>query len=283
MCLADTARAEHGHEHHHDHDHGPRVTRRSLLGAAAAGAMATVLAPAAPALAAVPRSRSVRDLTHTFRAGFPSYSMPPPVKRTAVTIERDGYYGQEWTFFEHSGTHVDVPGHFTPGGRLAPALRADELVVPVAVIDISARAARDADAAVTVDDLERYEHGNGRIPRGAGVFMYSGWESRVGDPDAYRNADAAGTYRFPGFGAAAVDWLLERRGITCIGVDTLSLDPGNSTTFPVHTRLLGADRYGIENLANLRTLPAHGATAIVGMVPWEEGSGGPARVLALTR
>ncbi len=78
-------------------------------------------------------------------------------------------------------------------------------------------------------------------------------------------------------------WLLAKRAITCIGVDTLSLDPGNSTTFPVHHTLLGADRYGVENLANLKSIAARGATAIVGLVPWEEGSGGPARVLALVR
>ena len=36
----------------------------------------------------------------------------------------------------------------------------------------------------------------------------------------------------------------------------------------------------MENLANLDRIPPHGATAMVGVVPWEAGSGGPARVFA---
>jgi len=142
------------------------------------------------------------------------------------------------------------------------------------------RAAGDPDAQVEVRDLRAYERHHGRIPRHAAVCMFSGWERRVGDPDAYRNPGPDGTFHFPGFGLDAVEWLLERRHIRAIGVDTLSLDFGASTTFEVHSRLLGADRYGIENLANLGRVPARGAEAIVGVIPWEQGSGGPCRVLA---
>jgi kynurenine formamidase len=63
-------------------------------------------------------------------------------------------------------------------------------------------------------------------------------------------------------------------------VSTLSIDPGNSATFDTHLILTGADRYGIENLANLDRIPKRGATIIVGLIPYEEGSGGQARVIA---
>jgi kynurenine formamidase len=43
---------------------------------------------------------------------------------------------------------------------------------------------------------------------------------------------------------------------------------------------LATDRYGIENLAGLDGIPPRGATAYVGLIPWEEGSGGPCRVIA---
>jgi kynurenine formamidase len=268
---------------------GPRrVSRRAFLSGAAGTTVAaflsacsagteTVETPTTPGLSV----RSVRDLTHPFRAGFPVYTGASPVRRNLKTIERDGFYSQEWTFGEHSGTHVDVPGHFVAGGRLAPQMRPEELVIPAVVIDISDRAGSNPDADVTLDDLEEYERRNGRIPGRAGVFVYSGWEERLDDPDSFLNRDPAGTFHFPGFGKAALDWLLREREISCIGVDTLSLDPGNSTTFDVHKTLLGADLYGIENLANLRSIPARGATVIVGLIPWEDGSGGPARVLAL--
>jgi kynurenine formamidase len=93
----------------------------------------------------------------------------------------------------------------------------------------------------------------------------------------------AGTLHFPGFGAEATEWLLRRRGIRSLGVDTLSIDPGNSTSFDTHLILTGADRYGLENLANLDRLPRRGATVVVGLIPYEQGSGGQARIFASLR
>jgi kynurenine formamidase len=258
----------------------PAVSRRALLLTGAGGALAATLPR--PVLAAPRRNKRnrSRDLTHLFRAGFPMYTGAPPARRTLVTIPENGFYAQEWTFGEHSGTHMDAPGHFVLGGRLTPEIDPRELMVPIVVIDISDKAQSNPDAAVSVDDLVDFERRHGRIPRGALVCEYSGWESRVGDPDAYRNADSSGTYHFPGFGIDAVDWLLANRRIVGIGVDTLSLDVGASTTFDVHVTLLNANRYGVENLANLSQIPPRGAEVFVGVIPWEEGSGGPCRVVA---
>jgi kynurenine formamidase len=285
MCLAETLEAA-----HHQAAAGPpapvprrgMVSRRGLLtgAGASAGAAALAMATPAPAAAGQRHRDRVRDLTHLFRAGFPMYIGDPPARRTLFDFDPNGFYAQGWTFAEHSGTHMDAPGHFTPGGRLTPDLDPAELFAPVAVVDIAGRAASNPDAEVEVSDLRAYERRHGRIPRHAAVFMYSGWERFVGDPDAYKNAGPDGTYHFPGFGLDAVEWLLERRDIRAIGVDTLSLDNGRSTTFAVHSRLLGADRYGLENLANTSRIPPRGAEAIVGVVPWERGSGGPCRVLA---
>ncbi len=259
----------------------PVLTRRTALGGGAA-ALATVLAaPVGLATAATRPRRGIKDLTHVFRAGFPVYAFDPPSKRTLVTVENDGFYAQEWTFGEHSGTHMDAPGHFISQGRLTPQIPTRRLMfVPIAVIDITEKASRNPDAVVTVRDLKRFERRHGRIPNRAAVFMDSGWGKRVNDPAAFKNADANGTYHFPGFSNEAAVWLLEHRRITAVGVDTLSLDPGISTTFDVHYTVLGADKYGLENVANLDAIPPLGAKAFVGVVPWEEGSGGPARVIA---
>jgi kynurenine formamidase len=75
-------------------------------------------------------------------------------------------------------------------------------------------------------------------------------------------------------------FLAEERNVRAIGVDTISLDPGNSSTFDVHVSFLGTNRYGIENLANLGSVRPAGATVYVGVIPWEEGSGGPLRAIA---
>jgi kynurenine formamidase len=264
---------------------GSAVTRRTaLLGGAAVAASAALggTAQAGERAPAFPRGRHrLRDLTYPLTTSFPAFSPgEEAARRTLVTIENDGYYLQEWRIIEHIGTHVDAPGHFTVGGRLAPELRLSELIVPAVVIDIAERAAQDPDTVVTIDDVRSFERRHGRVPRDAAVLMYSGWGAKVGDPDAYRGTDAAGTLHFPGFGPDTTEWLLRRRGIRSLGVDTLSIDPGNSTTFETHLILTGADRYGVENLANLDRIPKRGATIVVGLIPYEEGSGGQARVFA---
>ncbi|HEU4899520.1 MAG TPA: cyclase family protein [Actinomycetota bacterium] len=266
---------------------GSRVSRRAaLVGGAAVAATAALegVAEAGERGHGVPgrgRRHGLVDLTHTLTTSFPAFSPGEEAKReTVVTIEDDGYYMQEWRIIEHIGTHVDAPGHFTPGGRLSPDLRPEELVVEAVVIDIADRAARDPDTVVTVDDLRAFERRHGRIPRNAAVLMDSGWAAKVGDAAAYRGADAAGTLHFPGFGPDACEWLLRRRGIRSLGVDTLSIDPGVSTTFETHLILTGADCYGLENLNNLGRIPKRGATIVVGLIPYEEGSGGQARIFA---
>lgn len=265
---------------------GAGFSRRTALVGGAVAAVTAALTGTARAEDRTPRAPSwgrsgLCDLTHPFTTSLPAF-VPgeEPSRRTVVTIEQNGYYLQEWRVFEHIGTHVDAPGHFTPGGRLAPELRIDELITPAVVIDISDRAAREPDTVVTIDDVRDHERRHGRIPDGAAVLMDSGWGARIGDPEAYRGADATGTLHFPGFAADTCQWLLEHRRIRSLGVDTLSIDPGVSTTFDTHLLLTGADRYGLENLAHLDRIPPTGATIVVGLIPFEEGSGGPARVFA---
>ena len=258
----------------------PKLDRRTALLGAAGVAVAAALP--GRALGAPQAKDRTQDLTHEFREGFPGFLGAPAVldRQTAVTIPANGFYGQIWNFWEHNCTHLDVPAHFVTGGRFSPQISLDELVRPLVVVDISERAAADPDAEVVPADLVRFERGHGRIPRGSVVAMNSGWGARSGSVAAYRNVGADGLQHFPGFGKAAVEWLLEERDIAGIGVDTLSLDPGRSQTFDAHVTLLSADRYGIENLANLDQVRPRGATVVVGLVPWEQGSGGPARVFA---
>jgi len=263
---------------------GASVTRRgALLGGAAVAASAALgdSAQASERPVFAGRHHHLRDLTYPLTTSFPAFTPGEEAARqTLVTIPVDGFYLQEWRIIEHIGTHVDAPGHFTIGGRLSPELQLSELITPAVVVDIADRAAHDPDATVTVDDLRRFERRHGRIPRDAAVLMYSGWGAKVGDADAYRGTDAAGVLHFPGFHPDACEWLLQNRRIRSLGVDTLSIDPGNSATFDTHLILTGADRYGVENLANLDRIPPRGATIVVGLIPYEAGSGGQARVFA---
>ena len=265
----------------------PSLSRRGALLGAAGAAATTALslggaraAEAAPSRPKGPRQRSA-DLTYVLSEDFPAFTPgEEAVRRPFTTIPANGYYLQQWEVIEHIGTHVDAPAHFAAGGRYSTELRLDELILPAAVVDIRAKAARDADAVVTVDDLRVSERRHGRIPDKALVIMSSGWGRLVGDPDAYRGTDAAGVLHFPGFSVDAVEWLIKRRGTRAFGVDTLSLDPGESSTFAAHVLSAQSDRYNIENVANVERLPARGARVVVGLIPFKEGSGGQARVLA---
>ena len=274
MCLPGTVEAvREAHERQ-------GVTRRAALAGGGAAALAALLPADAVAHKGRRRRKGrVADLTHVFRAGFPVYTGDTPRRRTLKRFDPDGFYSQEWTFGEHSGTHMDAPGHFVEGLRLVPELRPRELFAPIAVVDISKRAAEDPDAAVGEADIRRWERRHGRIRRGTAVLMNSGWSDKAADETESKNVGADGKYHFPGFGADAVELLINRKA-GAIGVDTMSLDPGISTTFEAHVNWLGTDRYGLENVANLDSIPAHGATLIVGVIPWEEGSGGPCRLLA---
>lgn len=255
----------------------PRLDRRAALLGAAGAALATALPAGARGFRT---GRNVQDLTHLFFEGFPTFGPPSPDREPYATYAANGFYSQTWTFHEHSGTHMDAPGHFVPGKRLTPDIPAADLIAPLAVVDIRRKAEDDHNAMVEVSDLVRYERRHGRIPSGALVAMNSGWAAKVEDPLAFKGGAAYPNYNFPGFSEDAALFLAEERNVRAIGVDTLSLDPGNSQTFDVHVNFLATNRYGVENLANLGSVPPAGATVYVGVIPWEEGSGGPLRAFA---
>ena len=226
--------------------------------------------------------RTVYDLTHTFSPKLPVFPAFKPVQiRERFSIAKDGFFAKEITFDEHTGTHLDAPVHFVSGGTTADRLAPDRFFAPLVVVSIEARAARDPDALLTVDDLLAWEKQHGRIPRGAVVAMHSGWDARVGDANKFLNKDAAGTMHAPGFGEQAAQFLVKERDIVGAGVDTLSLDAARAQKFVAHLVLLGAGKYGLELMANLSAVPPSGATVIVGGPKHEGATGGPVRVFAV--
>ena len=157
----------------------------------------------------------------------------------------------------------------------------DDLVVPLAIVDISARAQDNPDTSLTPDDIKAWEAKNGPLPEGCCVAMSSGWDKLLMTP-RFAGRDDAGKNHTPGFHAETAQLLMSERSVKGIGVDTLSLDTGlNTGPFPVHYPWLGSGRWGVECLANLDTLPAKGATLILAGPKVKGGTGGPSRVIAL--
>lgn len=264
------------------------LSRRGFV-TALAGTLGALAAPVAAAQQAQPKPvrlaqgfRDVVDLTHTFTPRLPVFPAFKPVKITPrFALGKDGFFANEITFDEHTGTHMDAPVHFVDKAPTADRIPPDTLIAPLAVISITAKAAKNADATLDVDDILAWEKQHGRLPRGAFVAMHSGWDMRVATPDRFLNKDAKGTMHAPGFSEAAARFLATERDIVGAGVDTLSLDTGAAAKFVAHLALLGAGKYAVELMANLGSVPASGATVIVGAPKHEGASGGPVRVLAV--
>ncbi|VAW04800.1 cyclase family protein [hydrothermal vent metagenome] len=248
-------------------------TTTAAVGAAAA--LGTAMAP--PAMAS--GHKQAEDLTHDLHAGFPTYFGAPGIEMTRkFNFADNGFNLFTMDVNEHTGTHVDAPFHFSADGATVEQIPVSSLIAPLCIIDIAARAAEDADAQVTPDDIKAWIAANGDIPGNACVAMYSGWAAKV-ESDDFRNVKDD-VMHFPGFHVEAAQMLLET-GAQSIAVDTLSLDHGKSADFATHYAWLPAGRFGIENLANLDKLPAAGATIIVGAPKHRGGSGGPARIFAM--
>ena len=262
------------------------ISRRGFLtalgGAVAAAAASTPVVAQQKPVRLAKGFRDVHDLTHTFTPKIPVFPAFKPIQiKPKFSIAKDGFFANELTFDEHTGTHMDGPAHFVPGGPTADKLPADKFIAPLAVISIESKAAKDADAVVTVDDVLAWEKQHGRLPAGAFVAMYSGWGSRIGNAERFLNKDAKGTMHAPGFSEDAAKFLTRERDIVGAGVDTLSLDIAAASKFVAHLAFLGAGKYGVELIANLNSVPPSGATIIVGGPKHEGASGGPCRVYAV--
>jgi kynurenine formamidase len=185
---------------------------------------------------------------------------------------------------EHGGTHLDAPIHFAEGRWTVGQIPLERLIARVAVIDVRAQAAEDADYRLEQADIESWEERYGELPEGSIVLMRTGWDEFWPDALTYLGSDAPGDasdLHFPGFGETAVRYLVEEREISMLGVDTASIDHGPSQNFIAHQVANGANIPALENLTNLDQLPEWGAWLIALPVKISEGSGAPARVIAV--
>ncbi|MBI3303861.1 MAG: cyclase family protein [Deltaproteobacteria bacterium] len=230
----------------------------------------------------------VIDLTYAFDEHTIYWPTYKPFQLETLSFGKTAagfwYAANNLCLAEHGGTHMDAPIHFAEGKRTADQVPVQQLIGPAVVIDVRPQAAKDADYRVAVADLEAWEKQHDRIPKGAIVLMLSGWGARWPDKKTYLGTDQPGDVEhlhFPGFSREAAKFLVSQRDIDAIGVDTPSIDYGQSKDFIVHQTINGADKPGLENVANLEKLPATGATLIALPMKIARGSGGPVRIIAV--
>ena len=230
------------------------------------------------------------DLTHAFGSDTIVW---PTEQNFHLVVQQAGetpggyyYASNRLEMAEHGGTHIDAPIHFARGGQTLDQVPIERLIGAGIRIDVSAQCADNRDYLITIQDFERWETVHGRIPNGTIVLIDTGfarfWPSRqqyLGTE--LRGPEGVRVLHFPGLHPEAAAWLVRERQVKVVGIDTASIDYGQSTKFETHVALLSHNVPVFENLSDLHDLPDHGFDVIALPMKIAGGTGGPLRVIAV--
>ena len=240
-------------------------------------------------------SVEVLDLTTPLSRDTPILNLPEPFANTVglslSSVSNFDDAGPAWAWNdvsvgEHAGTHVDAPVHWISGrdGKSVDQIEPSRLVGPLVVIDKTAEVLEDPDFLLEPEHLEQWQEEHGTFPDNCWIIFRTGWSARGDNAEEFANADEAGPHT-PGVSAAGAKWISTNASISGFGVETVGIDAGQAANFdpmfPVHSYLMGADKYGVTSLRHVDRLPVLGATLIVAPLPIVGGTGSPARVYAL--
>ena len=236
------------------------------------------------------KNEQLVDLTHPFDAETVYWPTEEGFvlegERGAVT--EAGYYYEAHRFraAEHGGTHVDAPIHFHAQGQRVDEIPLDRLIGPGVLIDVEAACLADRDHEVAVAELQAWEARHGEIPRGAIVLLYTGFSRHWPDRASYlgtaeRGPAALADLHFPGLSAEAARWLVAEREVRAVGIDTASIDHGQTKTYDTHQALFASNVPAFENVASLALLPPRGFRVVALPMKIGGGSGAPLRIVAL--
>jgi kynurenine formamidase len=258
----------------------------------ACGALAGLLAcaPPSPAPAPFPAGEIV-DLSHAYDAQtifWPTAAEGFRLRKDAEGMTPAGYYYSANSFFtaEHGGTHLDAPVHFAQGRHTVEQIPLERLLGPAVVIDVTRQSEANPDYQVTTDDLLRAEREDGAIPAQALLLIRTGFSRRWPDAARYlgtaeRGPAAVAALHFPGLHPDAARWLAANRPVGAVGIDTASIDYGQSTLFESHRALYERNIPAFENLTALDRLPRRGAHVIALPMKIGGGTGAPLRAVAI--
>jgi kynurenine formamidase len=236
------------------------------------------------------RSGRVIDLTYAFDASSVYWPTAEPFKLETdfegVTDKGYFYSAYRYSAAEHGGTHLDSPVHFAKGRQTVDQIPLSQLIGEAVVVDVTKQCANNPDYQVTVADIEAYEKQHGRIGSGSIVLLRTGFGKFYPDRKKYlgteeRGAAAVPKLHFPGLHPDTARWLTQNRSIKAIGLDTASIDYGQSTLFESHRTLFDKNIPAFENVANLDQLPPKGFSVIALPMKIKGGSGGPLRIVAV--
>lgn len=230
------------------------------------------------------------DLTHS----FDEHTIYWPTEKGFVLekgkagLTPKGYFymANRFAAAEHGGTHLDAPIHFFEGRRTIEAIPLEQLVGEGAVVDVRQKCADNPDYEIGIGDLRAWETSHRRQLVDMIVLLNTGYGRRWPERKRYLGTDARGPQavaelHFPGLAPEAARWLTDERQIKAVGIDTASIDYGQSAHFQSHVRLFERNVPALENLANLDLLP-DGPFAVIALpMKIAGGSGAPLRIVAV--
>jgi len=232
------------------------------------------------------------DLSHPFDAQTIYW---PTEEGFKLEKEHDGitdkgyyYASNKFAAPEHGGTHIDAPRHFAANANTVDQIPLEQLMGNGILVDVTRQCAANRDYLISVDDFANWERQHGPIPNGAIVLLRTGFAKYWPDRVKYMGTDERGEsavakLHFPGLSPDAARWLTTSRSIKAIGLDTPSIDYGQSTLFETHQTLFAKNVPAFENLGDLNALPAEEFIVIAMPMKIAGGSGGPLRVAAILR
>lgn len=230
------------------------------------------------------------DLSHTFDKQTVYWPTGEgfQLRVDAAGVTARGYYYASNTFTaaEHGGTHLDAPIHFFAEQRTADQIPLEQLVAAAVVVDVRKPCAANRDYEITVGDLRAWEEQHGRTLAETIVLLRTGFAAHWPDPAAYlgtaeKGPEAVAQLHFPGLAPQAAAWLAEHRAIKAVGIDTASIDHGQSQDFGSHVKLCQHNVPILENVKLSDDLPAEGFLILALPMKIGGGSGGPARIVAV--
>ena len=233
--------------------------------------------------------KRVIDLSYPFDATTVYWPTAEPfqLETDFEGTTEQGYFYSAYRYraAEHGGTHLDAPVHFAKGRLTVDQIPLEQLMGPGVLIDVTRQCAANADYLVSVSDIQNWEKRNGRIPAGSILLLRTGFGKYYPDRKKYLGTDERGAaavpkLHFPGLDPKAATWLTQNRSIKAIGLDTASIDFGQSTLFESHRILFDKNIPAFENVANLDQLPVKGFSIVALPMKIKGGSGGPLRIVA---
>ena len=229
------------------------------------------------------------ELSHWLNADSPYWEGFPDgvvsLGKPLLDFAEYNFQVQSFQFPGQFGTHVDYPGHFIQGMRLNNGFSMQEMVLPMVVVDISAKAAEDNDYEVTMEDIILFEEIHGQIPEGCFVALRTDWSKRWPSAKAINNADKDGRNHFPGWSLEVLQFLYETRRIAANGHETLDTDSAvggaRAGDMVCERYVLSKDAFQIEVMKNLDLIPPTGAILFAATPKIECANGLPVRAWAI--